>query len=323
MNKDFAFIDALRLSAFLIKRDGEERIGERMTFGTNSIESALESFAGKYVILGVEEDIGPRANGGLPGAMGAFKAFLSRFLNMQANSFLDTENIMIIGRAKFECVETGFDKLRETVQEIDEFLIELLIPIYKAGKVPILVGGGHNNAYPLMKAYFLALNKKLNVINLDPHADFRPLEGRHSGNSFSYAMHDGMLNSYSVFGLHKPYNSAEMLGRLNSNKNVWYSCYEDYIDGSRCLTDDAKTFSEKYKNEFGLELDLDSIANMPTSAMSPSGWTVSEVRQWLRIMKRGNPVYFHFTEGAPDLDIQGGNKIGKTLAYFVCDVIEK
>ena len=95
---------------------------------------------------------------------------------------------MLIGRAKFECVETGFDKLRETVHEMDEFLIDILVPIYKAGKVPILVGGGHNNAYPLMKAFFLAHNKKVNVANLDPHADYRALEGRHSGNSFSYAI---------------------------------------------------------------------------------------------------------------------------------------
>ena len=40
------------------------------------------------------------------------------------------------------------------------------------------------------------------AVNLDPHADFRATEGRHSGNGFSYAYMDGALGFYHVVGLH-------------------------------------------------------------------------------------------------------------------------
>lgn len=59
---------------------------------------------------------------------------------------------------------------------------------------PIAIGGGHNNAYPMLKGYSLAKKEKINAINCDPHADFRALEGRHSGNGFSYAVNDGYLD---------------------------------------------------------------------------------------------------------------------------------
>ena len=322
MKKDFAFIDAQRLRAHLSMRHGEVKIGERVVFAANSIEESLSSFNGKYVLLGLEEDIGPRANGGYGGAINAFKAFLSKFLNMQANHFMRTENLMILGRAKFECVETGFESLRVAVEEIDDFLVDILIQVYAANKIPIIVGGGHNNAYPLIKAYFLHHKKAINVMNLDPHADFRALEGRHSGNSFSYAIENGYLANYFVHGIHKQYNSENMLRRMEEFK-VDYTCFEDYLDEKRKLIADARAFVDKHKEPFGVELDLDSIADMPTSAMTPMGWSLFEARQWLRQMIQGNTVYYNFTEGAPELHGTEYNKVGKALAYFVSDLIEK
>lgn len=322
MKKDFAFIDAQRQSAHLIRRNGEVKVGEKITFASGSIEESLRSFKGQYVLLGIEEDIGPRANGGFGGAMSAFKAFLSRFLNMQANQFMNTDNLMILGRAKFECVETEFESLRQAVGEMDEFLTEIIAKIYTYNKVPVVVGGGHNNAYPLMKAYFQTVGKTLDVVNLDPHADFRSMEGRHSGNSFSYAKHEGYLNSYTVHGLHKQYNSQEMLLRMEK-EGVIFSCFEHYLDGERVLWSDAGEYAAIHKEGYGVELDLDSIENMPSSAMTPVGWSLFDTRRWLRQLAKRNPVYFNFTEGAPDLDSNGNYKVGKALAYFVSDLIEK
>jgi formiminoglutamase len=58
---------------------------------------------------------------------------------------------------------------------------------------------GHNNAYGCIKGAAKGLYKagiiplvQINAINLDAHADFRPLEGRHSGNAFRYADEDGL-----------------------------------------------------------------------------------------------------------------------------------
>lgn len=59
--------------------------------------------------------------------------------------------------------------------------------IVSAGVVPIVIGGGHNNSYGMLRGSSKGLNSQVNAINIDPHADFRELEGRHSGNGFSYA----------------------------------------------------------------------------------------------------------------------------------------
>jgi formiminoglutamase len=322
MQSTFTFIDEAIVSTLLIKREGEVRIGEVVRVGSVSIQQSLEGHNGKYVVLGVEEDIGPRANGGLGGAKDAFKAFLTKFLNMQANSFFEIDELLLLGYASFESQETDLSKLRLCVNEMDTVLTDILSQILQAGKTPILVGGGHNNAYPLIQAYSTVFKKQLNVINLDPHADFRALEGRHSGNSFSYAMKMGYLKTYTIHGLHKAYNSEDMLIRMKQS-NVEFTTYESYLDDENELMNDANLYVKKNVGDFAVELDLDSIANMPSSAMSPSGWAVNEARTWLRILHKASPVYYHFTEGAPSDYAKGDSIVGKTLAYLVADILEK
>jgi formiminoglutamase len=39
----------------------------------------------------------------------------------------------------------------------------------------------------------------VNAINFDAHSDFRILEGRHSGNGFSYAYEEGFLKKIFFF----------------------------------------------------------------------------------------------------------------------------
>jgi formiminoglutamase len=45
----------------------------------------------------------------------------------------------------------------------------ILFNIIKLGKIPIIIGGGHNNAYGNIKGSALAKGK-LNAINFDAHS---------------------------------------------------------------------------------------------------------------------------------------------------------
>ncbi|MGF1948884.1 arginase family protein, partial [Enterococcus gallinarum] len=70
----------------------------------------------------------------------------------------------------------------------------------------------HNNAYPCIKGAAKGWHKagvleiaQINAVNLDAHADYRAMEGRHSGNAFRYAEEDGYLEKYCVIGLHENY----------------------------------------------------------------------------------------------------------------------
>lgn len=305
------------IQSYLSTRDGEIKLGERLCFDYNSTTC-------KYVILGISEDIGPQANHGLKGADNAFKSFITRFVNVQSNRFLNGNEICLLGEITQTYSFSKVDEARDRIEILDEFVASITTPIIAAGKIPIVIGGGHNNAYPLIVASHSATHHSIDVINLDPHADCRALEGRHSGNPFSYANSMGYINHYTVLGLHQQYNSESLLNYLDQH-NFTYTFFEDYIDQKRFLKKDVQNFSvnRKKDNYLGIELDLDCISMMPSSAFSPSGFSIEEVRIYIReIAKQNNILYLHLPEGAPQT-IAEEKIVGKTLVYLVTDFIKE
>lgn len=285
--------------------------------------SLVEISDADIVILGIKEDIGPKANFGLTGAQNAFEAFLSKFLNMQLNRYTDVHKVCVFGEIIACPIDLlSIQEMREYVAKMDAFLEKIVHQYLRNHQILIVVGGGHNNAYPIIKTLSQG-HGALNVINLDPHADYRPMEGRHSGNSFTYAFKNGYMNKYSVLGLHKYYNSENILSSLDDDGH-YYSFFEDWLDHKRSLEHDIgeviQIYSEK-ENKVGIELDLDSISFMPSSAFSSSGLSVESAREYLRYTSRNLDVaYLHLTEGAPNNNISN-IIVGKTLAYLVLDFI--
>ena len=72
----------------------------------------------------------------------------------------------------------------------------------------------------------------------------------------------------------------------------------------------------------GLEIDLDSIANVLSSASSPSGFALNDIRAFvLSSAKKFN--YLHLCEGATLLaDGRQDLTTGKTIAFLVSDFIK-
>jgi formiminoglutamase len=68
------------------------------------------------------------------------------------------------------------------------------------------------------------LQRKTGAINFDAHSDFRILEGRHSGNGFSYAYEEGFLKKYFILDYMKtipqkcfrPYQKTDDRVRYNT-----------------------------------------------------------------------------------------------------------
>lgn len=313
MSMIFEFIEwnKSQLNSILSKREGEVKIGEKIT----------DLRGAKYVILGVEESIGPRANFGRAGAENGFSTFLNFFLNMQSNESLIGDNIHVLG--KIVCANGVEDDLRSKVAELDDFIVETLEKHLSSGQIPILIGGGHNNAYPLIKFNSKRLGHKIDVINLDAHADYRALEGRHSGNSFSYAFNEGFINRYYAVGLHQRYNSQRILDDLRQD-NHYFTFHESYLMEEKSYKEDFEKLLNQFNEQnshIGVELDLDTISYMPSSAFSPVGISIDIARLYIRTMARLNHVsYLHLPEGAPSNDIEN-RIVGKTLAYLVSDFI--
>ena len=160
-------------------------------------------------------------------------------------------------------------------------------------------------------------------LNIDAHADCRAMEGRHSGNSFSYAIKEGLINTYHVYGLHRAYLNSASHQFMNDNQ-VEYTFYEDYLDGRRDFITDINQFIDNQDegSAFGLEIDVDCIADMPSSALSPSGWCFDDIRRAVRKVSNSNRkvAYFHLTEAAPISDLDK-KRVGKALSYLLRDFI--
>lgn len=315
MSFSFKQFNKKELASYTSKRDGELKIGQNLV--------ALE--AAQFVVIGIREGIGPQANLGQAGSENAFRPFLNRFLNMQLNRFTDGFDICVLGEVLSNIPDSvDINDRRNYVERLDKFVHKILHQHLKENQIPIVIGGGHNNAYPLMHYCFDRFGK-LNVINLDPHADYRPLEGRHSGNPFSYAFHDGFLSKYHVLGLHKYYNSETILKSLDRDGH-FYTFFDDWLDQTRSLEHDLMKMINNcltFENQVGVELDLDSISYMPVSASTSSGVSVEQARSYIRQVARSVDVaYLHLPEGAPN-DLKEQNIVGKTLAYLVLDFISQ
>lgn len=313
----FIFVPATKesIQQLTVGRNGETKIGEHISFGKPTKNS-------KFVLLGIEESAGPLANNGIEGAENGFSAFFKRFLNMQSNRFLQGNEIAFIGSIQQNSVKKEQVIQSNTIEELDDFVEKILSDYLADGIIPIVIGGGHNNAYPLIKALSKFNKSSIDVVNLDPHADCRALEGRHSGNPFSYANAAGFINQYTVLGLHKAYNSEYLLNYLDAQEFT-YSFFDDYIgNSSQFYSDIHKTFENlSPTKKFGIELDLDAIQFMPSSAFTPSGITLENARFYIQsLAKHPNCCYLHLPEGAPTTILEE-KIVGKALAYLVYDFL--
>jgi len=327
--------DILKLTR---RRTGEEKIGEVVKSLSKDWKNDLQKSANKFVLFGIAEDIGVRANYGRAGASTAFKPALESFLNQQNNQFFDVDLVLVLGEIFVDDLmndaseldlkkKTDVIKLREIVSIVDARVTEVVQFIIWLGKIPLIIGGGHNNAYGNIKGASLALNKKINVINCDPHLDFRETEGRHSGNGFSYAYEENYLDKYAVFGIHEQYNNQAALNKFKHDPaRLFYNTYEavfirEELDFKLALKQCLGFVKDL---PCGIEIDLDAITNVPSSAKTSSGISPTQARQYVyQCATNTQALYLHIAEGAPILShIKADNKTGKLIAYLIFDFMK-
>lgn len=321
-------------------RSGEIKFGEKMITIPKGMDPCefLKTSNAKFVLFGIPEDIGVRANYGRPGTASAWESAIQNIANIQHNRFCKGNQIVVLGhldvKEEMQEVENlDFNncddriKLSQLVAKIDKEVSHIIYTIIKAGKIPIIIGGGHNNSYGNIKGTALAKGKSINSINFDARSDFRILEGRHSGNGFSYAYEEGFLKKYFIFGLHENYTSKSVLDIIKkSDERLRYVTYDSIkIRKEKEFPIELNLALEFIEKDFyGIEVDLDSIPNIDSSAMTLSGFSVEELRQFISFMaKNKNATYLHICEGAPNLgEEKNKHLIGKLIGYLVTDFIK-
>lgn len=328
------------LLKYTAERSGEIKFGERIvTLPKDAdIAEALKTSDAAFVLLGIPEDIGVRANYGRPGAESAWESAIKSIVNLQHNKFCKGGRLLVLGHINMEegmrqaaalDVNDKDDrqKLSLLVEKLDKEVAHTICQIVTAGKTPIIIGGGHNNAYGNIKGTALAKGKPVNAINFDAHTDFRVLEGRHSGNGFSYAFEEGFLKNYFIFGLHENYASKGVMETIKKlSDRIAYNTYEQIsVRKEKSFTAELHHATEFIADEpFGIEMDLDAIPNIASSAITPSGFSVEKARQFVHLMASNpNAAYLHICEGAPSLDNTANSHLtGKLIAYLVTDFMK-
>jgi formiminoglutamase len=323
------------LNELLNKRLGESKFGEHIQILTSisNIYEQLTNLDVTHVIIGLPEDVGVFANYGKTGTSKAWEATLKILLNIQSNEFTRANKVLILGHLDFTeellkvseldaTKKKSIKKARKIVSEIDKHVTYIIQQIVSAGKKPIIIGGGHNNAYGNIKGASLGLKKPINAINFDAHSDFRPEEGRHSGNGFSYAYAEGFLKNYFVFGLQRNYTSDILFKTLKKLILVKYNTLESLEVGNELIFEEEleRALAHVSENPFGVELDCDAIENIPSSAMTPSGFSVNRARSFVSYFgKHENACYLHICEAAPTKETE--TQVGKLITYLIVDFI--
>lgn len=327
----FKLYDYKTIAHFISRREGETRFGEALSFIKDFSE--LEDSLARYVLFGIPEDIGIRGNLGKPGASKAWDAGLKYLLNIQANQYTNPESVLLLGEidckelmSKAANIDQGdpnyFVKLGDLVSKLDTIVSDVVERIISAGKIPIILGGGHNNAYGNINGLFKALGKPVNILNIDAHTDLRKTDYRHSGNGFSFARKKNILGKYRVFGLHQNYTPDYIFKEIIQSPNDHFRLFEHLaLKSSESI---IKAFREELdftaQEDFGLELDCDAIKDFPSSAQSPTGFPINMVRNFIKIASEEKNIrYLHICEAAPKED--QNFDVGKALSYFITDFI--
>jgi formiminoglutamase len=324
----------------------ETKLGERLQViqDTGDLTGCFAKTTAKYVLLGIPEDLGAKGNYGIGGTDTLWIPFLQSFLNIQSNDFFEGGEILLLGHFDFGDIQYLIDTTakgpdekieayRHAVNVIDDEVERITKMITEAKLIPLVVGGGHNNSYPLIKGAAKGWYKtgaipmaQINCINLDAHADYRPLEGRHSGNAFRYAEEDGYLQKYCIVGLHENYLPQNIWIDIVNNPFIDCITFEDiFVHEKRTFLQavaHATGFTEDSLS--GIDLDIDCIEHTLSSAMTPVGILPIHARQYISFVAADSkPAYLHICEGATRLsDGRTDATSGKLVSYLVSDFVK-
>ena len=303
-------------------RAGEQRLGQVVSAISPEQWANEDELPFKFVIVGVEEDFGVRANYGRGGAQESYQAFLSYFCNLQTNRFFPSSQVAVLGAvvATSKIPHEQTDLLRSATASNDIVIQGIVQRIIQKGAIPIVIGGGHNNAYGCLSGASLVKGMPIHCLNIDAHTDLRNTEGRHSGNGFTYAMEEGYLGQYFILGVQENYTAEHIWQRIEDHDNIDLASYEDLMSGEEQLEEVFVRIGDHLGKHYGLELDVDVMANFPSSAQSISGFSLDQVRKMIYALDF-SPHYFHLCEGRVTNE-QEFAQVGRGLALLVSDFVK-
>lgn len=273
-------------------------------------------------IVGVPTDEGVKRNGGRVGAKDAPNAIREEFYKRTA---------FVIGKEKSPAELPVFDfgdiKIAKTLEETHDTLAEVIQTLVSANIVPIVLGGGHDIAYPNFVG-FSSGKKNVGVINIDTHLDFRkPIPKRNSGTSFRQMLdqHMSPLNAMNLveIGTQSFANAAEHYSELIERGATIFSLRDVRAEGMTKTLDLAYELATSSTDSLYFSFDMDVVHSTDAPGVSaplPTGLTAEEfLTAALFAGKRRKTKLIDIVELNPKYDADGRTAKLAALAmmYFL------
>ena len=239
------------------------------------------------------------------------------FYIMHEIKAVDCGNVKI---DKSESVEENIDRARAKVEEI-----------YRAGAIPIVLGGDHTIPAPVFEALANTTDGNFGVIDFDSHFDMSYEPKYWAGSQWSACLETGKL---------KPENLVQIGIRGIRQSTFWkyvqedlgykYFTIRDIEDmGMRAVIDQAIEIASKGTKGIYISLDYDCL----DAAMAPgqrypdvAGITTREMAYALRTIAERVPVFgYDICCMSPRYDIQGigAQFVGRSIMEVMSGIAER
>ena len=324
MSTIFRSLIAPNDTLFFSRKDASDpRMGDLVLRGEKKFTNDV-----KIGIVGVPTGEGVKRNGGRIGAKEGPDAIRAEFYK-RTPFVVGKENSL----SSLPIFDFGNIKIGKTLEKTHETITEVVHTLVAAGIIPIVLGGGHDIAFP----NFLALSKgkkNVGVINIDTHLDYyKPIPKRNSGTSFRQMldMQGSALNAMNLVevGIQSFANSAAHYAELIERGATVFSLRDVRAEGISKTLELAYELSTSSVDSLYVSFDLDVVhsADAPgVSAPLPTGFTAEEfLTAALFAGKRRKTQLIDIVELNPKFDQDGRTAKLAALAimYFLTGVANR
>lgn len=280
------------------------------------------------VILGVPQHLGVERNGGRPGAAEGPTAIRSWLRRMATSAIVDA-----VRHRQLTVIDAG-DLYTEgkTLQQIHDEQHDAVLEILEHGMIPIVLGGGHDIAWPTIRAMDAVADvhgTSFGVVNIDAHADVRPLKDgglAHSGSPFRQMLETDISNlaagAFLEVGLQHHAVAAAHVHYVRDHGHTVMMLHDIRQEGILSAWN-AVTNTLDRADQWYVSLDLDGFASAfapGVSAPSADGFAPWEVGPALRsLAARQQFSAFDVVEMNPTFDVDG--RTAKLAATMIMDVL--
>lgn len=296
------------------------RLGDVLT----PIQHATPGEAFTVAIIGVPQHIGVERNNGRSGAAAAPNAIRKQLYRLAAHtvgSAISANRLMMVDAGDLDTVGKTLEQIHDEQHDIVESLLRKSI-------FPIVLGGGHDIAWPTIRA-FESIGKKYGVINIDAHADVRPLQDgkrAHSGSAFKQLLdveHSHISPGGLVeFGLQEFSTSKHHSDAIKQAGMHVMMLDEIRMEGIAFAWDEAMAHATTSGSTY-ISLDMDAFASAyapGVSAPASDGFAPWEVARCLRnAAKKTALKAFDVAEMNPEFDVD--NRTAKLAATMIMHVL--